>query len=259
MIRAAIIGNAAEDGSAGTTIGCGTSSGWPVSVMRRPLPPSGSTRTCSAEMGQHLFGMVARRLGFDHDGFARRGKAGEQRRRLQLRRRHRRPEHNRDRIARPGERQRQPAVGRGERARADTFQGIEDAAHRPLAQRRIAVERRRHRAAGDCAQHEPAAGSRIAEVERCGRLGKAADADAAQKPSPLAGPLDMGAQCAERLCRIDDVLAFEQAADPGLADRERAEDQGANRDRLVAGHARPAGQGAVTAGGERSGVGGHSV
>ena len=40
---------------------------------------------------------------------------------------------------------------------------------------------------------------------------------------------------------------------------QRAQDQGANRNRLVAGHARSAGQGAVTAGGERSGVGGHSV
>jgi len=74
---------------------------------------------------------------------------------------------------------------------------------------------------------------------------------------PLAGPLDMGAQGAERLRRIDDVLAFEQPADPGLTDRQRAQDQGANRNRLVAGHARPAGQGAAAASGERSGVGGH--
>ena len=67
----------------------------------------------SAEMGQHLLGVVARRLGFDHDGFARGGKAGEQRCRLQLRRWHRRPENDWDRVARAGERQRQPAVGTG--------------------------------------------------------------------------------------------------------------------------------------------------
>src|SRR6185437_10315920 len=44
---AAISGKAAEDGSAGTTIGAGANSGWPVSVIRRPFAPSSSTRTAA--------------------------------------------------------------------------------------------------------------------------------------------------------------------------------------------------------------------
>ena len=38
-ISAATSGNAADDGSAGTTTGAGSSSGWPCSVMRRPCSP----------------------------------------------------------------------------------------------------------------------------------------------------------------------------------------------------------------------------
>ena len=51
------------------------------------------------------------------------------------------------------------------------------------------------------------------------------------------------------------VLAFEQAGDAGLADRERAQDQGAVRDRLVAGHAHAALERAGAARGQRSGCG----
>ena len=39
--------------------------------------------------------------------------------------------------------------------------------------------------------------------------------------------LDPHAQRAHRLGGVEHVLALEQAADPGLADRERAQDQGA--------------------------------
>jgi hypothetical protein len=42
---AATMGNAADDGSAGTATACGTSSGWPTSEMRRPWAPSGSDVT----------------------------------------------------------------------------------------------------------------------------------------------------------------------------------------------------------------------
>ena len=44
-IRAATIGKAAEEGSAGTTTGAGRSSGSPLSVILRPCGPSGTTVT----------------------------------------------------------------------------------------------------------------------------------------------------------------------------------------------------------------------
>ena len=49
-ISAATSGNAAEDGSAGTTTGAASSSGWPSSVMRRPCSPSAARRRFRAEM-----------------------------------------------------------------------------------------------------------------------------------------------------------------------------------------------------------------
>ena len=229
--RAATSGNAAEDGSAGTVTGRGASSGWPVSVMRRPFfswPPTGSTGTTStrtwAPKWASIFSVWSR-VGSASITTVSPGaeSPAKQRRRLQLRRRNRRLEHDRHRIARARERQRQAAVRRSERARADALQRIEHALHRPAAQRSIAVERRRNRAAGDGAERKPAAGSGIAEIECICRLGKAADADAMDQPLPLAGALDAGAKRLQGLRRVKDVLAFEQAADPGLADRERAE------------------------------------
>ncbi len=62
-------------------------------------------------------------------------------------------------IARAGKRQRQTAVHRGDGAGADALQRIEHAAHRAAAQRGIAVECRRDRAAGDRAEHQ--AGTRF--------------------------------------------------------------------------------------------------
>ena len=199
-IRAATSGNAAEDGSAGTTIGCGTSSGWPISVMRRPCCPRLDPHL-GAEMAQHLLGMIARRLAFDHHGCARRGEPGQQRCRLELGRRHRGFEHDGDRVMGAGQRQRQPAVGRGQRAGADALQRLEHPPHRPLAQRRVAVEGRRDRASRNRAKHQPAPGSRIAEIERLRRLGEARDADAVNPPCPPPDALHRGAERAQRLAR----------------------------------------------------------
>ncbi len=80
---------------------------------------------------------------------------------------------------------------------------------------------------------------------------EAADADAVHAPGAFAGALDRGAQRAHGLAGVEHVLAFEQAGDAGLADRQRAEDQGAVRDRLVAGHAHAALERARAAGGQR--------
>src|SRR6516225_3963718 len=63
-----------------------------------------------AEMLEQTFGVIAARLVFDDGGFARRGEAREQHRRLDLRRRHRRAIDDGNGIARAGEGQRQPAA-----------------------------------------------------------------------------------------------------------------------------------------------------
>ena len=59
----------------------------------------------------------------------------------------------------------------------------------------------------------------------------------APAPAALDDALDSGAERAHGVCGVEDVLAFKQAGDLRLADRERAEDKRAVGDRLVARHA----------------------
>ena len=181
-----------------------------------------------AEMLQHQFGVVAAGLLLDHGGDAGRGEPRQQHRRLDLGRGHRRPVEDRHRIAGAVQRQRQAAAfprlaGLG----AHQFQRIEDPAHRPGAQRGVAVEDRRDRAAGDRPHHQPAAGTGIAEIERRGRLGEACHPDAPDLPGKRPGPLHLGAQRLHRFGGIEDVFALQQAGNawfrrPTSAPRMRA-------------------------------------
>ena len=85
-INAATIGKAADEGSAGTTTGRGLQFGAagerdPAALALRRDDDLG------AEMGEHLLGVVARGLRFDRPSSRPRAfKAGEQHRRLDLRR-----------------------------------------------------------------------------------------------------------------------------------------------------------------------------
>jgi hypothetical protein len=150
------------------------------------------------------------------------------------------------------QRQRQPAaVGRFEHAGAHAFQGIEHAPHRPLAQACVAVETGGHRGACHGAEHQPAAGTGITEIERRRRAHEAADADAVDAPDAVAAAFQPGTERAHHVGGVQHVLAFQEAFDRGLAHRQRPQDEGAVRDRLVARHAGAALQGATAAGGER--------
>ena len=178
--------------------------------------------------------------------------AGEQHRRLDLRRRHRRAVDDRDRIARAFDGDREPAAfGHVGRPRAHQHHRIEDALHRPFAQRGVAVEGGRDRAACRRAHDQPAAGGGIAEIEHPLRLPEAADPDAMHAPGALAGALDLRPQRPHGLAGVKHVLAFEKPGNPGLPDRQRAENQRAMRDRLVAGHAQAALERGAGAGGKR--------
>ena len=128
--------------------------------------------------------------------------------------------------------------------RAHELDRIEDAPHRSLAQAGVAVEGRRDRAARDRPHDEPAAGGGIAEIEHLARLAKACDAHAVDIPGAgaaalgaLDDALDSGAERAHGVCGVEDVLAFKEAGDLRLSHRERAEDERAMGDRLVARHA----------------------
>ena len=142
VMSAATIGKAAEEGSAGTMTGLGLSSGRPCRVMRRPSP-SISTRT-SAPKWASIFSVWSREASaLDDRGRAARVEAGEQHGRLDLRRGDGRAVDDRRGLvgALQGDRA-APALGLGDDLRAHQLQRIEDAPHRPLAQRRVAVESR---------------------------------------------------------------------------------------------------------------------
>ena len=248
-ISAATIGKAAEDGSAGTATWRGGQLGLAFSAMRRPCAPSGSDHDLGAEMAQHALGVVAGRLLLDHGGVARRGQAGQQHRRFDLRGGDRRAVDDRDRIARAFS----VSGSRPPSALSTTRAPIcsSGSSMRPIgrvAQRGVAVERRRDRAAGDGAHHQAAAGAGIAEIERRRRAAAKPPTPTPwtrQAPSP--GALDRGAERPHGVGGVEHVFAFEQARDPGLADRQGAEDQRPMRDRLVARHADAAAQGAGSA------------
>ena len=118
-------------------------------------------------MFQHQFGVVAAGFGLDHGGDAGRGQPGQQHRGLDLRRRHRRAVEDRQRIARAVQRQRQPAaLAAGADPARPSIPADRASAASAAAQRGVAIEDRRDRAAGNGAHHQPAAGAGIAEIER---------------------------------------------------------------------------------------------
>ena len=231
-ISAATIGNAADDGSAGTMTPAPCSSGWPVSDDPAAVAAFvGHGDDLGAKMLQHQLGVVAAGLALDDRGDAGRGQSRQQHRRFDLRRGHRRAVDDRQRIARALQRQRQAAaVASASHPRAHQFQRIEHPPHRPAAQRGIAVEGRRDRAAGDRAHHQAASGAGIAEIERRLRLPRTRLTPTPrtdQAISPLSSaPFDLRAQRLHRPGGIEHVLALEQARDSGFTNRQRAQESG---------------------------------
>ncbi len=167
-----------------------------------------------------------------------RREACQQHRRFDLRGRNWRAVDDRERVASALQGDRQPpARFLAQHPRADLNDRVDDAPHRPLAQRGVAIEDGGDRAAGHSAHHQPAAGGGIAEVEHTRGLAEAADPDPVHPPLASAQPLDTRPQGRHGLAGVEHVLAFEQARNPRFADCQGAEDEGAVRNRLVAGHA----------------------
>ena len=189
-----------------------------------------------AEVAQHPLGVIAGGFLLDHCRRARRAEACEQRRGLELRRSRRRFVDNRDRIARAFERQRQPsAIGQHDRPRTHADQRVQHALHGPLAQRGIAIEGRGYWAACNCADHQPAAGAGIAEIQGLARLGKARYAHAIDLPDALADPLDLSAEEAQDFGGIQYVSTLQKAGNPGSSDGQGSQNQRPVGNRLIAG------------------------
>src|SRR6185436_11588157 len=96
-------------------------------------------------------------------------------------------------------------------------------------------------------------GAGIAEVERRRWIGKARHADAVDLPGALARALYARAKRSQDLPGIEDVFAFKQPRDARAANRQRRQDQGPVRDRLVTWGAHTALKGAAARAGHRPG------
>ena len=116
-----------------------------------------------------------------------------------------------------------PAFGLGQDLRPHEPQRIEDAPHRPLAQRGVAVEGRGDSVAADDAHHQPAAGAGVAEIERFARGQERAEAGSANSPCARRETLDDGAERLASLAGPEHVVALEQPLDFGLAAGQEAQ------------------------------------
>ena len=252
-ISAATIGNAADDGSAGTTTSAPCSSGWPVSAILRPWLPSLVETISRAEMLQHQFGVVAAGFLLDHGGDAGRGEPRQQHRRLDLGGGHRGPVQ--DRHADRGRRAASAAGGRLPWPRRSWRPSVPgdrgSAASGGSAARR---RRRKPPLSGSRPPPPSPAGSRCRNCRnRAGR--PAGRSRPRRRPATDQANGPVRSTLAPSAC-ID--LAVLRTSSPssrpeirGFADRKRPQDEGAVRNRLVAGNADFAGQGAAGAGFQR--------
>ena len=123
-----------------------------------------------AEIGKHFLGVVARGLAFNHGRRARRIEACEQDGRFDLGRGDGGAIFDRRGIAGALEDDRTaPAFSLRENLRAHEPQRVEDAPHRPLAQRSVAVEGCGDPMTADDPHHQAAARAGVAEIERFAR------------------------------------------------------------------------------------------
>ena len=167
--------------------------------------------------------MIAARQRLGNGGPTRRVHAGEQDGGLHLRRGHRQIVDDGDEIGGAAnlERKRRSRILDG---KAHQVEGLKHAPHGPAAQRGIAGELGRDVVPRDDAEHQPAAGPRIAEVERAARRSQAADALADYLDAAVRAR-DLGAERGHGLGRRHHVLGLEQAGDAGAPSSQGAEDE----------------------------------
>jgi hypothetical protein len=183
-----------------------------------------------AEGAEHPLGVVAGRLGLEHLRAAGGVQAGQQHRRLHLRRGFRQAVGDAPQVPAPQRQRQSPAVA-ADPARAHFAQRLQHPVHRASAQGIVAGEGGRDGESGGCAHDQPHARAGIAAIHHIGRLRKAAPA--LDPPAPLSEALDARAEGRHGGRRAFDVLALQQALDLGHAMGQRAQDQGAMRNGFV--------------------------
>ena len=182
-----------------------------------------------ARVLEHQLGVVARRRGLDDGRLASCAEPCEQDRRFQLGARDRQLVV--DRLERrAGDAERQVPVG-GLDLRSHQPQRLGDALHRTRRERFVAGEREAAFLEREQAHDETRECARVATVDRRGL--QAAQADTAHD-EPVVVVVDVGSERTHRRERGHRVAGTPEPADDGVSIRDRAEQQGPVRDRLVA-------------------------
>ena len=233
--------NAAAEGSPGTT-SSRAATVWPPSISTT-APPSGvaSGPHGDAARPEHPLGVIPRRDRFADPGRALGRAAGQQDRRLHLRRRHRRRPVDRAEAPPGGHDQRRPLAGHALHARRPSR-----GAARRCAPSAVAAARRRRRGshrigcAGDDAREQPHARAGVAAVEDRRGLAKASGAVRRDDVVDVARPRP--AVRVTRAPSASTIPAVERTSAPSpaplirdVAVREEREHQRPVADRLVAG------------------------
>ena len=228
-ISAAANGKAAEDGSAGTRTFCARNSGRPSSVILRPCGPCGSTFS-SAPKCSSIFSVWSREASSSITTV----RPGELR-----------PANSTADLicaeatgvvysmgsgslvpcSRIGKR---PPSCSLQHAGALEQQRVEDAPHRPLAQRGVAVETRGDGMAADDAHHQPRSRAGVAEVERLAGGEQRAESGAKDAPISLAAPRHASRRAGGRRWRC--ATRRRLRADPRSSSRRRKAARGSATD-----------------------------
>ena len=151
-----------------------------------------------------------------------------------LRGRHRQWIDNRNQLAGSAQRQRQRFPAGLDHLKAHLHQRPEHAAHRTPRQRGVPRHLDRDRMSGDDAHHQARTGAGIAEIERLCGLAKSAGTAPLHFPH-VAALFSVRTQGRDGARRVHDVFGLEKAANACRSGRQRPENQGAVRNRFVAG------------------------
>ena len=112
-------------------------------------------------------------------------------------------------------------------------EGIENAAHRALAERGIAIKPCPDAMTANQSHHQTASSASIAKIQRVTGGEQRAKAGAVHAPAPATQRFDFCPQRRHGLAGVEHIVAFQQSLNPGFTGGQQAHDERAVRNGLV--------------------------
>ena len=178
-----------------------------------------------AKAAEHVFGVIAGFLRFNHRGRAAGIEARQKDRRFHLRTRHRRFIFDPERIAGARQGERHSPAFLGLKFCAHLRERIDDTLHRALHERGIPREGCCDRVPRHESHQQPRGRAAIAHINHASGLHQAAEARAPDMPCAILIAFYLRAQLPHRLRGGENILAFQEALHAALSDRQRRQHQ----------------------------------